>query len=149
MMVYPYDIGNAVKPEHSTIFEKQILSANPELVIRKGLCRGKVAEQALPAVCGEVGFESFCGSCLHSFGIPEKKSKHSTEEATYEYRPQETHPGGQNEKRDDQTRKNSHHNGEWYQPGINLYSAVAVKGMIWLIRRGFRQCLRSSILVLI
>ena len=43
MVVYPYDIGNAVKPEHSTVFDKQILSANPELVVRKGLCRGKVA----------------------------------------------------------------------------------------------------------
>ena len=59
MMVYPYDIGNAVKPEYRTVFDKQILSANPELVVRKGLCRGKVAEHTLPAVCGKVGVEPF------------------------------------------------------------------------------------------
>ena len=59
MMIYPYDIGNAVKPEHSSVFDKQILSANSELVVRKGLCRDKIAEHALSAVCGKVGAVPF------------------------------------------------------------------------------------------
>ena len=84
MMVYPYDIDNTVKPEHSSVSDKQILSANSELVVRKGLCRGKVAEHALPAVCGKVGVVPFCSSCLVSVGNPEYKSKHSTEKAAYE-----------------------------------------------------------------
>ena len=62
MIVDPYDISNAVKPEHSTVFDKQLLFADPELVVRKRLCRVKVAEHALPAVCGKVGVEPFCGS---------------------------------------------------------------------------------------
>ena len=84
MMIYPYDIGNAVKPEHSSVSDKQILSANPELVVRKGLCRGKVAEHTPPAVCGKVGVDPFDGSRLQSFGIPENKSKQGTKKAAYE-----------------------------------------------------------------
>ena len=53
--VDPYDVVNAAKSEYSTVFDKQILSAKPELVVLKGLCKGEVAVQSLPTVCGKVG----------------------------------------------------------------------------------------------